>query len=262
MAWRFQQAIEENLKDYCRIDLGIYRGITEGRNTQTGRMHVESVCRKTVSRRCSMMFGWALRRCFTRVLSIVVHQRESEGVGLGHPHIRTYDVDKRIWSEPAQIGNVERYDHHFAPILLFDPAERVHVLFDCHGRSGGQHIVAVLPKSTDDWKSAPAVDHSVSYPRVFPLPDGRHLMYSRTFGHQGYWTHRITEDGNTWSKSEPLIDFNQASRVDGDTWGGTVDTAHTARCGSVQGLGFESADDESYVRSNSSFNADSFSLHS
>ncbi|HCQ04268.1 MAG TPA: hypothetical protein DIT99_27915, partial [Candidatus Latescibacteria bacterium] len=72
-------------------------------------------------------------------------QRESEGVGLGHPHIRTYDVDKRIWSEPAQIGNVERYDHHFAPILLFDPAERVHVLFDCHGRSGGQHIVAVLP---------------------------------------------------------------------------------------------------------------------
>jgi hypothetical protein len=136
---------------------------------------------------------------------------------LGHPHIRTYDVDKRIWSEPAQIGNVERYDHYFAPTLWFDPAERLHVLFDCHGRSGGQHIVAVLPKSTDDWKSAPAVDHSVSYPRVFPLPDGCHLMYSRTFGHQGYWTHRITEDGNTWSKSEPLIDFDQDPRVDGDS---------------------------------------------
>ena len=101
MAWRYQQAIEENLMDYCRIDLEIYRGITEGRNTQTGRMHVESVCRKTAYRRCPMMFGWALRRFFTRVLSIVVHQRESEGVGLGHPHIRTYDVDKRIWSEPA-----------------------------------------------------------------------------------------------------------------------------------------------------------------
>jgi L-alanine-DL-glutamate epimerase-like enolase superfamily enzyme len=29
--WRFQQAIEEDLMDYCRIDLGICGGITEGR---------------------------------------------------------------------------------------------------------------------------------------------------------------------------------------------------------------------------------------
>ena len=151
----------------------------------------------------------------------VVYQRDSENVGRGHPHIRTYDVEKGVWSEPVQIGRVKGYDHHFAPVLWFDAQAHLHVLFECHVRTGGQHIVSTRPMSIDAWEPGPQVDHSISYPRVLPLPGGRHLMYSRTFGHQGYWTYRVSDDGNTWSPTSALIDFDQDPQVDGDTWAGT-----------------------------------------
>ena len=128
----------------------------------------------------------------------VVYQCDSERVGLGHPHIRSYDVEGASWSDPVRIGTVSRYDHHLAPILWFDQDEWLHVLFDCHRRTGGQHLVSVKPKTIEEWQEAAPVDHSISYPRVFPLPDGRHLMYSRTFGHQGYWTFRVSDDGNAF----------------------------------------------------------------
>lgn len=151
----------------------------------------------------------------------VVYQADPEQEGLGHPHIRAYDVDAESWSEPVRLGSVHRYDHHYAPILWFGSDERLHVLFGCHRQDGGRHLVSSSPRSIDAWADGPEVDHSISYPRVLPLPDRRYLMYSRTFGHQGYWTYRLSEDGTHWSTTSALIDFDQDPQVDGDTWAGT-----------------------------------------
>jgi hypothetical protein len=152
----------------------------------------------------------------------IVYQANPNGPE-AHPHIITYDLRDRRWSEPVQIGTVKRYDHHFAPILWIDE-EHIHVLFNCHGAQHGSiHMVSVLPGSTEKWHDAPEIAPSITYPHVVRIYDGKLLLFYRALGHMGYWTYQISDDGGySWTPhSIPVIDFDQNPRLNSDTWAGT-----------------------------------------
>jgi len=166
----------------------------------------------------------------------------------GHPHIREYDVARGSWSDEVQLGTVPHYDHHFAPIVWVDPTEHLHVLYGCHGRNGGTHLRSTTSRSIQEWESVPEVGKSVSYPRVLPLPEGRHLMYSRTFGHLGYWTFRLSEDGNAWTETEPLIDFDQIPKERKDVWACTYQSVAVDAEGTGLHIGFVTFDEQAGVR--------------
>ena len=138
----------------------------------------------------------------------------------GHPHIINYNISKSSWSEPVQIGTVQGYDHHFAPVLWRDFSGWLHVLYNCHGRDGGIHLVSKKPEAMEEWEEAPSIASSVSYPRIFSLSDQKILIYFRTFGHMGYWGYQISNDGGfTWRRPlVPLVDFDQNPQVSLDTW--------------------------------------------
>jgi len=139
-----------------------------------------------------------------------------------HPHIVTYDMSQRAWSEPVRLGAVPFHDHHFNPVLWLDPEERIHALYGCHGRGGSVHIVSREPRSIDAWEPAPRIAPSITYPHVIPMADGRMVMYHRVFIHLGYWTYRISEDGGfTWRDTGPLVDMDQRPESDQDTWSGS-----------------------------------------
>ena len=146
---------------------------------------------------------------------------------LGHPFAITYEVSRRRWSAPVRLGSVGGYDHHFAPIIWRDPGGHLHVLYQCHGADGGVHLVSERPDSIAAWRPGPAIAPSISYPRAFPLGDGRLLLYFRTFGHMGNWGYQISNDGGyTWTRPDvPLVDFDQNPQTNLDTWACTYHTA-------------------------------------
>ncbi|MFC1712259.1 BNR-4 repeat-containing protein [Candidatus Poribacteria bacterium] len=159
----------------------------------------------------------------SRKVIYIVYQANPNGHE-AHPHIITYDLQNRKWSEPVQIGTVKRYDHHFAPIVWIDHEEHIHVLFNCHGaQHSALHMVSASPGSIAEWRQAPMIAPSITYPRVVRVCDDRILIFYRALGHMGYWSYQISDDGGyTWTPhSVPVIDFDQNPRVDSDTWAGT-----------------------------------------
>ena len=138
----------------------------------------------------------------------------------GHPYAIAYEVSARRWSAPVRLGAVRGYDHHFAPILWRDAGGHLHVLYHCHGTDGGVHLVSARPDSIASWHPGPEIAPSISYPRAFPLGDGRLLLYFRTFGHMGNWGYQTSADGGyTWTRPDrPLVDFDQNPQTDLDTW--------------------------------------------
>lgn len=138
----------------------------------------------------------------------------------GHPHVRTYDVEKGTWSDTHRIGTVDRYDHHYCPILWVDRDDRLHVLYGCH-HTPGVHLVSDGPGRIDGWSTALEVDRSISYPRVVTLADGRLVMYSRTLGHMGYWVYRVSDDGQKWSPAKTVVDYDRDPALNTDTWAAT-----------------------------------------
>ena len=146
----------------------------------------------------------------------------------GHPYAIAYEVSARRWSEPVRLGDVHGYDHHFAPIIWRDRGGHLHVLYHCHGADGGVHLVSARPDSIASWRPGPEIAPSISYPRAFPLGDGRLLLYFRTFGHMGNWGYQISADGGfTWTRPDrPLVDFDQNPQTNLDTWACTY---HSAR---------------------------------
>ncbi len=151
----------------------------------------------------------------------IVYQANAAGRE-AHPHIVRYDVASKTWSERVQIGEAPRYDHHFAPILWFDDDDRIHVLFNCHVRDGGTHLVSESPGSIERWTQGPEIAKSITYPRVFRMAEGRLLIYYRSFGHMGYWTYQLSSDGGySWTQPVSLVDFDQNPQEDKDTWAGT-----------------------------------------
>ena len=159
---------------------------------------------------------------------IVYHSTGGEDAELrGHPYAITYEVNSRRWSAPVRLGTVRGYDHHFAPIIWRDPGSHLHVLYHCHGADGGVHLVSEHPDSIAAWRPGPAIAPSISYPRAFPLGDGRLLLYFRTFGHMGNWGYQLSNDGGyTWTRPEvPLVDFDQNPQTSLDTWACTYHSA-------------------------------------
>jgi hypothetical protein len=161
----------------------------------------------------------------------VVYQAGAPGPE-AHPCVSVLDLERRLWGEPLRIGSVSRADHHFGPVLWQDPAGHLHVLYHCHGRDGGRHLVSAAPGDAAHWTEGPQIPGSVSYPRIFPLSNGRPLLYSRTYGHMGWWGYRLSEDGgHSWSEPEALVDFDQRPQRDLDTWAGSYHSASRASDG-------------------------------
>jgi len=142
-----------------------------------------------------------------------------------HPHVRTHDCAARAWSEPVQVGAVPHFDHHFNPVLWFDCDERIHVLFKCHGRDGGTHMVSERPADIGDWRVGPQISSSISYPRAFMRSDGSVVLYYRALGHMGYWVYQVARDGgHVWSAPTPTVDFDRDPVSIEDCWAGTYQT--------------------------------------
>jgi hypothetical protein len=152
----------------------------------------------------------------------VAYQANPKGAA-GHPHVIQYDIAKKSWSAPAQIGEAPHYDHHFGPVIWFDKDGRLHALYNCHIRPGmSRHIVATEPGSIERWSEGPRIADSISYPHFVPIADGKLLLYYRVLGHLGYWAYRVSEDGGfTWSAARTVVDMDRDPEVEQDCWTGS-----------------------------------------
>ncbi|MYC68076.1 MAG: hypothetical protein F4X12_17265 [Acidobacteriia bacterium] len=136
----------------------------------------------------------------------------------GLPWIRSYDLAERKFSEPRMLltgtgikidaARFER-DQHYAPVVWAESDGRLHVAFGFH-RTPGYHLATKQPGATNAWERLAEISHSVSYPQVHDLADGRTLVYFRESGHLGFWTYRTSADGGrTWEKPKsPVIDMD------------------------------------------------------
>jgi hypothetical protein len=140
-----------------------------------------------------------------------------------HPHLITYDLRNEEWSDPVRVGEVAHYDHHFAPIIWFDRERCIHVLYNCHFRDGGTHLVSARPESFNDWRKGAEIAPSISYPRVLRIDDATLLLYYRVFGHMGYWSYLVSRDGgSSWTPPDAhVVDFDRDPQDDSDTWAGS-----------------------------------------
>ena len=99
------------------------------------------------------------------------------------PHIIRRDLHG-TWLDPVVLGDVACYDHHFAPVLWFDAAEHIHVLYHCHsGLDEARHLVSAAPLDCARWTDAPPIAPSISYPRLLRCPDSELVLYYRALGH-------------------------------------------------------------------------------
>jgi hypothetical protein len=139
-----------------------------------------------------------------------------------NPYLITRDVASGAWSDTQQLGSTARNDHHYCPVLWFDADDRIHVLYGCHGRDGGTHIVSTRPLSTDTWEPGPEIAPSISYPHILPMAGGRHVLYHRVQGHMGYWAYRVSPDGGwTWGDELKITDFDRDPITQWDCWAGS-----------------------------------------
>ena len=131
-----------------------------------------------------------------------------ERVAPTHASLIEYDPKSRTFSDPITFGK-QTSDHHDCPVLWVDKDEHLHFLYKCHNEPG-IHLVCNTPKSMgeseNDWEILPDISEKVSYPTMFALPGGRHLVYFREAGHSSSWSYRITADsGHTWTGPENSV---------------------------------------------------------
>jgi hypothetical protein len=122
-----------------------------------------------------------------------------------HAMLIEYDPLSRTFSTPMTFGK-QTSDHHDCPVLWVDKDDHMHFMYRCHNEPG-IHLVAKQPggrgDSESDWARLPDIAPMVSYPTLFSIPGGRHLVYYRTGGHSSSWSYRITDDnGRTWTGPE------------------------------------------------------------
>ncbi|MHC4914947.1 MAG: BNR-4 repeat-containing protein, partial [Planctomycetota bacterium] len=132
------------------------------------------------------------------------------------------------WSQPVVLGDVERYDHHLAPVIWLDSGLHVHALYHCHiRRDGARHLLSEKPLDVTAWREGPRPAQSISYPRVLKHPSGRLVLYFRALGHMGYWTCRLSEDGGmSWrDPAGPLVDLDRDPQVPGDEFAASYHSA-------------------------------------
>ncbi|MEE4217833.1 MAG: BNR-4 repeat-containing protein [Xanthomonadales bacterium] len=125
-----------------------------------------------------------------------------------HASLVRYDPVNRTFSSPIKFGE-QTSDHHDCPVLWVDKDEHMHVMYRMHNRPG-HHLVNRKPgtmgESEKDWEVLPDISEKVSYPTMFALPGGRHLVYFREAGHSSSWSYRITADnGRSWTGPEHSV---------------------------------------------------------
>ena len=126
----------------------------------------------------------------------------------GFPYIISYDLESRRFSKPFMLlsgmedqVDAKKYekDHHFSPVIWVDSKAYLHVLFGCHTRTGGVHLISKKPGDMTQWEERYTVGESVSYPKAHQIYGNKTLIYFRDGGHLGSWTYRISSDGGrTW----------------------------------------------------------------
>lgn len=131
--------------------------------------------------------------------------RNPRNVAPTHASLIRYDPASRVFSNRITIGEPTS-DHHDCPVLWVDSDDHLHFLYRCHNEPG-IHLVnrepGTMGQSEADWEPLPDIAPKVSYPTMFALPDGRHLVYYRTAGHSSSWSYRITADnGRSWTGPE------------------------------------------------------------
>mgnify|MGYP003821368519 CR=1 FL=1 len=169
--------------------------------------------------------------------------------GKALPHIIRRDRSG-AWGEPVALGDVPKFDHHFAPVLWVDADGHVHVLSHCHASlHGSRHVVSSARLSVEEWRDAPEVAPSISYPRIVKLPGGRLLLYHRVLGHMGYWTYQVSDDGGfSWKRrGTPLVDFDQRPEAPGDEWSGSYHSVAPGKDGESLHLAFVYWDERKQV---------------
>ncbi len=141
----------------------------------------------------------------------------------GLPWIRAYHLTTRELSEPRMLldgmgieidaRRFER-DQHYSPVVWSEADGRLHVAFGFH-RTPGYHLATKLPGDIGGWERLPEISHSVSYPQVHRIADGKTLVYFRESGHLGFWTYRVSSDGGRiWGKPQaPVIDMDALPHI-------------------------------------------------
>ena len=170
----------------------------------------------------------------------ISYQANPDG-GRALPHVVSYDLATKLWTDPVVIGDVTRYDHHFAPVLWLDSDRHLHALFNCHGGAHSSvHRISTESLRTDSWQEGPEIACSITYPRVLRIGQDELVLFYRTFGHMGYWTYHVSSDGGySWTcADQPLVDFDQGPEENSDTWAGTYHSAAVGRSGRFVHLAF------------------------
>ncbi len=143
-----------------------------------------------------------------------------------HPMIVTYDPSSRTVSDTVTLGPKSK-DHHDGPVIWADEEGHIHVLYGCH-RTPGTHLVSRRPgligTGRSDWREAPQIAPSLSYPTVHRVAHQRALIYYRTAGHISSWTYRISSDnGNTWTGPQlDVTDMDGQGRFEWSSYQCTV----------------------------------------
>jgi hypothetical protein len=136
------------------------------------------------------------------------------------PYATTYNLTTGIFSDYVQLFGIPSKDHHYGPIIWADNKEYLHVLSGCH-KTPGTHVISKNPASigtaTTDWKIAPQIAPSLSYPSVSRILENQFLIYYRVGEHRSSWTYSISSDNsNTWNTPEyPVVDLNNKDELSG-----------------------------------------------
>lgn len=179
----------------------------------------------------------------------------------GHPFVIRYDIEADRWDEPIKLGYSSGIDHHFAPIIWIDQNEHFHVLYDCHFNQG-THLICRKPGEIDSWMGGPVIARSITYPRLWYLPDGRLLLFFRVEGHLGYWAYKVSEDGGmSWSPERAVVDFNREANDEADSWAGSYHGAEISIDGKYLHLGFVYWDERDNANPVYRFKKDLFSRY-
>ena len=134
------------------------------------------------------------------------------------PMAISYDLATREFSDIVTLGPAKS-DHHYTPVIWADGDDYLHVLFGCHN-TPGTHLISKktgnIGTGLDDWKEAPEIAPSISYPTFYRISDHKELMYYRTAGHISSWTYRISDDnGESWIGPEKdVTDLDSKGRFE------------------------------------------------
>lgn len=160
--------------------------------------------------------------------------------GFPRPHIRSYNMDTHIWSDPVIAGPLKREapDHHLNPVIWMDEQERLHMLYGVHC-SAGVHVYTPVAGDITKWVEAPQIAPDITYPKIMKMADGTLVMFYRVLAHMGFWTYITSRDGGfSWTKPRSLIDFDRDPTEGEDDWASTYHNARLSRDGKSLHLGF------------------------